>query len=101
MMTPARRRLTLSFDNIWYTTEVRNHEWRYKAGDGDFSEWAASDPATGCDPSCDKLDDDARVRITIPSTPTEDADTYIYEVRSVKTDSDTDDTRLREARVPR
>ena len=64
----GKTQVALSFDNIWYTTEVRNHEWRYKAGDGDFSEWAASDPATGCDPPCDKLDDDARVRITIPST---------------------------------
>ena len=87
----GKTQVALSFDNIWYTTEVRNHEWRYKAGDGDFSEWAASDPATGCDPPCDKLDDDARVRITIPSTPTEDADTYIYEVRSVKTDGGADD----------
>ena len=90
----GKTKVTLSFDNVWYTTEVRNHEWRYKAGDGDFSEWAASDPATGCEDDqtppqadlCDKLDDDARVRITITSTPTEDVDTYIYQVRSVKTD---------------
>ena len=55
---------------------------------------------TGCptltDGLCDKLDsnnDDARVRITITSTPTEDVDTYIYQVKSVKTDGGaTEDT---------
>ena len=102
--------VTLSFDNIWYTTEVAAHEYRYSADGGttwgpndaeDSDGWMSMD--TGCDDThCDKLDgDDARVRITITSTPTEDVDTYIYQVRSIKEvavdsdedgDIDTDDT---------
>ena len=84
--------VTLSFDNIWYTLEVANHEYRYSADGGtewgpneaeDSDGWMSMD--TGCVTLCDKLDgDDARVRITIPSTPAEDVDTYIYQVRSVK-----------------
>ena len=31
--TPARQ-VTLSFDNIWYTTEVAAHEYRYSADGG-------------------------------------------------------------------
>ena len=86
--------VTLSFDNIWYTTEVAAHEYRYSAdgedswgpNDGEDSDgWMSMD--TGCDPPCAKLgDDDARVRIPITSTPAEDVDTYIFQVRSVKTD---------------
>ena len=96
--------VTLSFDNIWYTTEVAAHEYRYSA-DGEDS-WGPNDAEdsdgwmsmdTGCDPSCGaKLDDDdARVRITITSTPAEDVDTYIYQVRSVKKVTDRYDTDLR------
>ncbi len=101
--------VTLSFDNIWYTTEVASHEYRYSA-DGEDS-WGPNDAEdsdgwmsmdTGCDPPCGKLDgDDARVRIPITSTPTEDVDTYIYQVRAVKTDLGadtavtTDDTVMR------
>ena len=91
--------VSLSFDNIWYTTEVAAHEYRYSA-DGEDSwgpnvaegsmGWMMS-MDTGCDPPCAKLDgDDARVRITIPSTPAEDVDTYIYEVRAVKSTTDTE-----------
>ena len=88
--------VTLSFDNIWYTTEVASHEYRYSADGG--TNWGPNDAEgsdgwmsmdTGCDPPCDKLDDAAtsmRLREMIPSTPAEDVDTYIYQVRSVKTD---------------
>ena len=59
--------VTLSFDNIWYTTEVAAHEYRYSA-DGDFTNWGPNDAEdsdgwmsmdTGCDPPCAKLDDAA------------------------------------------
>ena len=90
--------VTLSFDNIWYTLEVANHEYRYSADGGtewgpneaeDSDGWMSMD--TGCVTLCDKLDgDDARVRITITSTPAEDVDTYIYQVRSVKSTTDTE-----------
>ena len=55
--------VTLSFDNIWYTTEVAAHEYRYSAdgedelgaGDAEDSDgWMSMD--TGCDGPCAKLD---------------------------------------------
>ena len=76
--------------------EVASHEYRYSADGG--TNWGPNDAEgsdgwmsmdTGCGPPCDKLDDAAtsmRLREMIPSTPAEDVDTYIYQVRSVKTD---------------
>ena len=100
----AQVAVALSFDNIWYTTEVAAHEYRYSADGGDS--WGPDDDEdsdgwmsmdTGCDTYCDKLDDAAtpmRLREMITSTPTENVDTYIYQVRSVKTTDGgaTDDT---------
>ena len=58
--------VTLSFDNIWYTTEVAAHEYRYSADGG--TNWGPNDAedsdgwmsmGTGCDTYCAKLDDGA------------------------------------------
>ena len=100
--------VALSFDNIWYTTEYMNPEYRYSDDGGDS--WGPADSedgtadsekgwmaATGtlcyvdsaADPLvrslCSKLDaDNARSRDSITVTPEEDVDTYIFEVRWVK-----------------
>ena len=51
--------VTLSFDNIWYTTEVASHEYRYSA-DGEDTEWGPneaedSDGWMSMDTGCDSL----------------------------------------------
>ena len=97
--------VTLSFDNIWYTTEVAAHEYRYKVNKEGAS-WGPNDAEdsngwmsldTGCptliDGLCPKLDsnnDDARSRVMVPSAALPDSDTYIFQVMSVKTDSGDD-----------
>ena len=71
--------VALSFDNIWYTTEVAAHEYRYSADGG--TNWGPNDAedsdgwmsmGTGCDTYCAKLDDAAtpmRLRKMITSHP--------------------------------
>ena len=100
--------VTLSFDNIWYTTEVRNHEWRYSADGG--TTWGPSEAEdsmgwmsmpTGCDdgatppvaalcPKDDGATPAVRTRQPIMSAALPDADTYIFDVRAVKTDDGAD-----------
>ena len=101
--------IALSFDNIWYTTEVASHEYRYSTDGGttwgpndadDSDGWMSMD--TGCDDGatspeaalCDRLNSDSeRVRNTIPPfTPEEDVDNVVVEVRSVKVDPGADNT---------
>ena len=102
----GKTQVTLSFDNIWYTTEVAAHEYRYRVNkegaswgpnDAEDSDgWMSMD--TGCPTNmanelCPKLDsnnDDARSRVMVPSAALPDSDTYIFQVMSVKTDSGDD-----------
>ena len=104
--------VTLSFDNIWYTTEVAAHEYRYKVNKEGAS-WGPNDAEdsngwmsldTGCptliDGLCPKLDsnnDDARSRVMVPSAALPDSDTYIFQVMSVKTDSGDDTVKRSES----
>ena len=102
--------VTLSFDNVWYTTEVSKHEYRYRADGGttwgpntvaDSGGWMSV--ATGCadpvnsavtpniDPGapvlCDKYDGGTpavRNRVTIESGALPKSDTYVFQVRAVK-----------------
>ena len=96
--------VTLSFDNIWYTTEVAAHEYRYSADGG--TNWGPNDAEdsdgwmsmlTGCDdgatppvaalcPKDDGATPAVRTRQPIMSAALPDADTYIFDVRAVKTD---------------
>ena len=119
--------VTLSFDKIWYTLEVSKHEYRYSVNGGstwgpdnavDNGGWMTA--ATGCtDPEdsaatpsiehgapvlCDKDDGGmppTRKRSTIESGALPKSDTYVFQVRAVKStpydsdedgDTDADDT---------
>ena len=102
--------VTLSFDNIWYTTEVAAHEYRYSADGG--TTWGPNEAEdsmgwmsmmTGCDdgatppvaalcPKDDGATPAVRTRQPIMSAALPDADTYIFEVRAVKTDDGADAT---------
>ena len=119
--------VTLSFDNIWYTLEVSKHEYRYSVNGG--STWGPDNAtgsggwmtaATGCtDPAdsaatpsidpgapvlCDKDDGGTppvRNRSSIESGALPKSDTYVFQVRAVKStpydsdedgDTDADDT---------
>ena len=119
--------VTLSFDNIWYTLEVSKHEYRYSVNGGstwgpdnavDNGGWMTA--ATGCtDPAdsaatpsidpgapvlCDKDDGGTppvRNRSSIESGALPKSDTYVFQVRAVKStpydsdedgDTDADDT---------
>jgi hypothetical protein len=120
-------KVTLSFDNIWYTLEVSKHEYRYSVNGG--STWGPDNAtgsggwmtaATGCtdppdsaatpsiDPGapvlCDKDDGGTppvRNRSSIESGALPKSDTYVFQVRAVKStpydsdedgDTDADDT---------
>ena len=120
-------KVTLSFDNIWYTLEVSKHEYRYSVNGG--STWGPDNAtgsggwmtaATGCtDPAdsaatpsivpgapvpCDKDDGGTppvRNRSSIESGALPKSDTYVFQVRAVKStpydsdedgDTDADDT---------
>ena len=102
--------VTLSFDNIWYTLEVSKHEYRYSLNGGvtwgpdnavDNGGWMTA--ATGCtDPEntavtpnivagtpvlCDKDDGGTpplRNRSTIESGALPKSDSYVFQVRAVK-----------------
>ena len=119
--------VTLSFDNVWYTLEVSKHEYRYSVNGGstwgpdnavDNGGWMTA--ATGCtDPTdsaetpgidqgtpvlCDKDDGGTppvRNRSSIESGALPKSDTYVFQVRAVKStpydsdedgDTDADDT---------
>ena len=109
--------VTLSFDNIWYTTEVATHEYRYSADGGstwspntaaDSDGWMSA--ATGCtDPAdsavtpnidpgdpvlCDKDDGGTpavRNRAMIETGALPNANAFIFQVRAVKDTPYTDD----------
>ena len=112
-------KVTLSFDNIWYTLEVSKHEYRYSVNGGvtwgpdnavDNGGWMTA--ATGCtDPAdsavtpnidpgapvlCEKDDGETppvRNRSSIESGALPKSDSYVFQVRAVKStpyDSDED-----------
>ena len=120
-------KVTLSFDNIWYTLEVSKHEYRYSVNGGSTwgpdnavgnggwmtAETGCTDPADSAvtpsiDPGapvlCDKDDGGTppvRNRSSIESGALPKSDTYVFQVRAVKStpydsdedgDTDADDT---------
>ena len=118
----GKTQVTLSFDNIWYTTEVAAHEYRYSySADGettwgpndteDSMGWMSMDTACYVSPATDPptkelcAKDDgatpaaARIRQSIMSAALPDADTYIFEVRAVKSTTDTATVRSEDSRI--
>ena len=109
--------VALSFDNIWFTTEVRTHEYRYSADGG--STWGPNETdgsdgwmaaATGCtDPADSAMTPDidpgspvlcvkdngatppVRNRSSIETGALPRAETFIFQVRAVKETPYTDD----------
>ena len=103
-------KVTLSFDNIWYTLEVSKHEYRYSVNGGSTwgpdnavgnggwmtAETGCTDPADSAvtpsiDPGapvlCDKDDGGTppvRNRSSIESGALPKSDTYVFQVRAVK-----------------
>ena len=107
--------ISVSFDNIWYTLDVRKHEYRYNIDGG---QWVTSDDTdsdgwrlvdTGCTDAADApelcqktpVDDDIRVSEALDELILNRADAYVFQVRAVKEtpydsdedgDTDADDT---------
>ena len=107
--------ISVSFDNIWYTLDVRKHEYRYNIDGG---QWVTSDTSdsdgwrlvdTGCTDAADApelcqktpVDDETRVVETLDELILNRADAYVFQVRAVKEtpydsdedgDTDADDT---------
>ena len=108
--------ISVSFDNIWYTLDVRKHEYRYNIDGG---QWVTSDTSdgdgwrlidTGCTDAADApelcqktpVDDETRVVETLDELILNRADAYVFQVRAVKEtpyvddkgtpDDDSDDT---------
>ena len=108
--------ISVSFDNIWYTLDVRKHEYRYNIDGG---QWVTSDDTdsdgwrlvdTGCTDAADApdlcqktpVDDETRVVETLDELILNRADAYVFQVRAVKEtpyvddkgtpDDDSDDT---------
>ena len=90
--------ISVSFDNIWYTLDVRKHEYRYNIDGG---QWVTSDDTdsdgwrlvdTGCTDADDapalcqktRADDDIRVGEELDELILNRADAYVFQVRAVK-----------------
>ena len=97
----SKTQIEVTFNTVWYTTEVKTHEYRYRVGDGDWlpmddednSVWM--DAETGCqndaDPPvdifCAKTDPDSETPVmnSIMIEGLDANDSYTFEVRSLKT----------------
>ena len=97
--------ISVPFDNIWYTLDVRKHEYRYNIDGG---QWVTSDDTdsdgwrlvdTGCTdvadaPAlCQKTHPDGNMRVgeTLDELILNRADAYVFQVRAVKETPYTDD----------